>query len=95
MEKTPELINTGCENCHGPGEKHAEVELAGSEELKLKYRKAVVVTKAESQKQQCMTCHDLDNSPDFDFEAYWPYVEHYEKAGQEESSTATRPRSRP
>jgi hypothetical protein len=79
LEKTPELINTGCENCHGPGEKHAAVELAGSEELKLKYRKAVVVTKAESKKQQCTTCHDLDNSPDFDFETYWPYVEHYEK----------------
>ena len=79
LEKTPELINAGCENCHGPGEKHAAVELAGSEELKQKYRKAVVVTKAESEKQQCMTCHDLDNSPDFDFETYWPYVEHYEK----------------
>ena len=83
-EKTPQLINTGCEDCHGPGEKHCAAELAGSDELKQKYRKAVVVTKAESEKQQCMTCHDLDNSPDFDFKAYWPFVEHYEKEKEKE-----------
>ncbi len=27
----------------------------------------------------CMECHDLDNSPDFDFQEYWPHVEHYGK----------------
>ena len=26
--------------------------------------------------KNCMTCHDLDNSPDFDFQAYWPKVKH-------------------
>ena len=78
-QKTPQLMNTGCEDCHGPGEKHCAVELAGSEELKQKYRKAAVITKAESEKQLCLTCHDIDNSPDFDFKAYWPFVEHYEK----------------
>jgi hypothetical protein len=25
----------------------------------------------------CYECHDLDNSPDFDFVKYWPTVEHY------------------
>ena len=78
-EKTPQLINTGCEDCHGPGEKHCAVELAGSDQLKQELRKAMVVTKEYSEKQQCMTCHDLDNSPDFDFKAYWPFVEHIEK----------------
>jgi hypothetical protein len=77
--KTPHLLNVGCENCHGPGEKHAAVELAGSDALKQKFRKAMVVTKAESKKKQCYSCHDLDNSPDFDFDKYWPFVEHYEK----------------
>jgi hypothetical protein len=43
-----------------------------------KYRKSMVITKAESEKNQCRTCHDGDNSPDFKFETYWPYVEHYE-----------------
>ncbi len=78
LEKTPHLINTGCEGCHGPGEKHVAAELGADEALQEKYRKAVVVTKEESKKRQCMECHDLDNSPDFDFDAYWPLVEHYE-----------------
>ncbi len=78
-EKTPALINTGCENCHGPGEKHANAELGANEELQKKLRKAMVITKAESEKQQCFTCHDLDNSPEFKFELYWPYIRHYEK----------------
>ena len=29
--------------------------------------------------KMCMECHDLDNSPDFDFQEYWPQVEHYGK----------------
>ena len=77
-EKTPDLLDVGCENCHGPGEAHCNAELSGTEELKKKLRKAVVVTKEESQQRQCFSCHDLDNSPDFDFEAYWPLIEHYE-----------------
>ena len=24
----------------------------------------------------CLECHDLDNSPNFDFDTYWPQVEH-------------------
>ncbi len=83
LEKTRHLVNVGCEDCHGPGEKHAAAELSGSEELKLKYRKAMVVTKEESKKQQCYTCHDGDNSPEFDFDKYWPFVEHYEQSDDE------------
>jgi hypothetical protein len=26
--------------------------------------------------KNCMLCHDLDNSPDFDFQVYWPKVKH-------------------
>jgi hypothetical protein len=26
--------------------------------------------------RNCMRCHDLDNSPDFDFQQYWPKVKH-------------------
>ena len=78
-EKTPRLIDTGCEACHGPGEKHVTAELGGDEELQKTLRRALVITKAESKKRQCFSCHDIDNSPDFDFDAYWPFVEHYEE----------------
>lgn len=79
QKKTPHLVNTGCEDCHGPGEKHCAVELGSNEALQEKYRKAIVITKEESRKQQCATCHDLDNSPDFDFDTYYPQIEHKEE----------------
>ncbi|MEN6457582.1 MAG: multiheme c-type cytochrome [Thermoguttaceae bacterium] len=78
-EKTKHLFNTGCEDCHGPGEKHCNAELGSNEKLQETYRKAMVVGKADAKKQQCISCHDLDNSPDFNFDAYWPLIEHKEK----------------
>ena len=36
----------------------------------------------------CLECHDLDNSPQFDFDEYWPQVEHSEP---EESATEPKP----
>lgn len=77
-EHTPELTNVGCECCHGPGEKHVLAEMGSDLELQRKSRQAVVITKEEARQRQCYSCHDLDNSPDFDFDTYWPLVEHYE-----------------
>ena len=31
----------------------------------------------------CLECHDLDNSPEFDFDTYWPQVEHSEQKAAE------------
>jgi hypothetical protein len=78
VEKTPKLIDVGCEACHGPGEKHVAAESGSNEALMQKYRKAMVLTKANAKKEFCVSCHDGDNSPDFNFETYWPLVEHYE-----------------
>ncbi|MBN2474378.1 MAG: hypothetical protein JXB62_07205 [Pirellulales bacterium] len=78
QQQTPELVDVGCESCHGPGGAHTAAELGGDEALKKKLQAAMVVTKAEAQQNHCHSCHDLDNSPDFDFETYWPQVEHYE-----------------
>jgi len=83
FEKTPQLIDVGCETCHGPGGAHVKAEQGSDEALQVKLQKALVITKEEaadaiSAKQNCFTCHDGDNSPDFDFKTYWPDVEHYE-----------------
>jgi hypothetical protein len=77
-EKTPHLTDVGCEACHGAGEAHCEAEIKNDPALQEKLRKAIVVTKEESEKRFCAACHDLDNSPDFDFPSYWPDIEHYE-----------------
>jgi hypothetical protein len=84
-EKTPQLIDVGCEACHGPGEKHVAAESGSNEKLMEKYRLAVRLTKADSEKYFCATCHDLDNSPDYDFKTYWPLVEHYETTEPDEN----------
>lgn len=78
-EKTPHLLDVGCEDCHGPGELHCKAEEGGDQAKMDKYRLASRITKEQSEKEQCRTCHDGDNSPDFNFQKYWPFVEHYEK----------------
>jgi hypothetical protein len=78
-KKTPQLKNVGCEDCHGPGQRHAAVEEGSNEALQKTLRKAVRLTKEEARKQQCVTCHDIDNSPAFDFDKYFPLIEHHEK----------------
>jgi hypothetical protein len=84
QEKTPNLVNVGCENCHGPGEEHVAAESVNDKVRQAKAQKDVRITKEESAnpnspKQHCYSCHDLDNSPDFDFNTYYPLIEHHEK----------------
>ena len=90
MEKTPHLTGNGCENCHGPGGAHAAAE-GGEEEVSdevLEQLRATMRLKIEAgegsehdQKigaveDNCLKCHDVNNSPEFDFKEYWPQVEH-------------------
>ncbi|HLA84491.1 MAG TPA: multiheme c-type cytochrome, partial [Thermoguttaceae bacterium] len=81
-KQTPEMVNIGCETCHGPGGAHCDAEDGSDLALQEKLQIAVRVTKEESQtnlSKMCQNCHDLDNSPAFKFETYWPKVEHYEE----------------
>ena len=39
-------------------------------------RQAMRLTKATVEENQCTKCHDGDNDPHFNFDAYWPKVEH-------------------
>ena len=80
------LHANGCENCHGPGSAHVEIEeRAGKGErvdqaLRKELAEQLDVTIAESRANACKECHDLDNSPDFlkegGFDEYWPKIEH-------------------
>jgi hypothetical protein len=83
-KESPKLVNVGCEDCHGPGQKHCRAENQGTPAEQALYRKTSVITKEEaadpnSRKTNCWSCHDQDNSPEFKFDLYWPYVKHYER----------------
>jgi hypothetical protein len=58
---TPQLVNVGCESCHGPSSRHP----AGGGP----YGKTSTVI--------CLTCHTRDNSPDYDPATYIPKIRHW------------------
>jgi hypothetical protein len=83
-KETPNLTNVGCEDCHGPGENHIKAENNGTPAQQTALRAAMRLTEEEaanpnSPKQNCWSCHDLDNSPEFKFPLYFPFVKHVEK----------------
>jgi hypothetical protein len=70
---TKHLLNVGCENCHGPGSEHVKLINEGDEEAA---NKLMRVTVEQARDSGCYKCHDLDNSPHFDFDSYWKKIEH-------------------
>lgn len=81
-EETPHLQNVGCESCHGPGEKHVAAELGDDEAAMERIRAEMRLGK--STKTTCYTCHDADNSPEFDFDVYYPLIDHSVPNDEEE-----------
>ena len=95
LKETPEMVGNGCENCHGPAARHVaaengEIDVTEEELEKLRAELRLKIVDNEGNMtgqvfdkgkvvQMCMQCHDLDNSPDFDFQEYWPQVEHVGK----------------
>jgi hypothetical protein len=65
---TPHLANVQCENCHGPRRDHIK-------QPGLKTEKSIQATQLASEKN-CLTCHNAEHSPKFDFKKYWPLIQH-------------------
>jgi hypothetical protein len=62
-KKTPLHQNVGCESCHGPSRAHAD-------------DPAVSTAYSNQAANQCLKCHDPENSPLFVYEEYWPRIQH-------------------
>jgi hypothetical protein len=76
LPSTPKLAGVGCENCHGPGGAHVAAEAGVNKTRQQELQAAMRLSKAEAKRLVCGRCHDVSNSPDFEFEAYWPEVAH-------------------
>ncbi|MEX0715145.1 MAG: multiheme c-type cytochrome [Planctomycetaceae bacterium] len=57
-------VNVGCESCHGPSAAHAEA--ADPRTRRTPFAAA----------DQCVLCHDRENSPEFDYDRYWKRIRH-------------------
>ncbi len=89
LQATPHLRGNGCENCHGPGAAHVAAENGEEEvddqqlnQLRAALRlplKPAAGEKLSAAEKKCLECHDLDNSPEFNFQKYWPPMEHVGK----------------
>lgn len=62
-----------CESCHGPGSQHVALIEAGKTDEALA---EVRVTLEQAKDRVCYSCHDVDNSPNFEFDKYWERVAH-------------------
>ncbi|MBO7726263.1 MAG: hypothetical protein J6S40_07305 [Thermoguttaceae bacterium] len=80
MKKTPHLANVGCESCHGPGSRHIQAELGNDPAVQERVRKLMHV--GPNVQQVCHSCHDLDNSPNFEFDEYYEKIDHSEPADE-------------
>jgi hypothetical protein len=57
-----------------------QAEIGSNLKLQKKYRKALHLDASDEEKTKaiCIQCHDLDNSPKFDYERYYKVIEHHE-----------------
>lgn len=62
-KRSQQQVNVGCESCHGPSQQHA-----ADPQVRTPFYKSASLT--------CVRCHDHENSPQFDYDSYWPMIEH-------------------
>lgn len=61
VAQSRDLVGVGCENCHGPSAAHVADPKQKTPFLA---------------RDQCIRCHDHENSPQFQWEIYWPKIQH-------------------
>lgn len=61
--KTPNRTQVGCESCHGPSQGHVR-------------NPKIPTAYAGEARNHCTGCHDRENSPKFDYDSYWPQIDH-------------------
>ena len=64
-------VNVGCESCHGPSAAHVE-------DFKTKTPFPAI--------DQCIHCHDRENSPDFNYAEYWDQIRHGQRPEASDAS---------
>ena len=65
-ELTPKLKDVSCEACHGRGDHH----------VKLESDQEVTIDQLGMKLTDCITCHDEENSPEFNEDEYWEKITH-------------------
>jgi len=71
-------VEVGCEDCHGPSQEHVR-----EPKLHTGYFAQAA--------NQCIACHDHENSPKFDFDVYWAKIRHGKTEKNGEKNEEKRP----
>ncbi len=84
VESTPHQLNVQCENCHGPGSRHRDLQSGLGTEAQRVAELDFIRLPLEDARTKCLNCHDIENSIRFHQpsqypfdEFWWPEVEHY------------------
>lgn len=64
VAQSKDRVDVGCENCHGPSSAHV-----ADPHVRTPFQAS----------EQCVRCHDHENSPEFQYDPYWNQVRHGEK----------------
>ncbi len=70
-QDSPFLANVQCENCHGPRKSHSLNPLPSTQRSPQEKAK-----NRQDAQEVCLTCHNVQHSPNFKYETYWPKIKH-------------------